>query len=101
MKNILVLGGAGFIGSALIVRLVEMGCNVSAVDRYWSTKVGGVDCISGDVFDSSLLIDVMKGKDIVYHLVSTTIPSTSNRSPSFDCETNVLGSLRILDAMVE
>jgi len=101
MKKVLVLGGAGFIGMALTQRLNRLGYAVTAVDRYWSCKIEGVKCVTGDVFDASLLSDVMSKQDIVFHLVSTTVPASSNKSPLFDCETNVLGTLRVLDSMVE
>jgi len=101
MKKALVLGGAGFIGAALVQKLNELGFDVTAVDRYWVMKPAGVKCVTGDVFDTSCLNDVMPNQDVVFHLVSTTVPASSNKSPVFDCETNVVGALRVLDAMVE
>lgn len=100
MKKALVLGGAGFIGVALVQRLNALGFDVTAVDRLWVMKPAGVKCITGDVFDTSCLNDVMPNQDIVFHLVSTTVPASSNKSPIFDCETNVIGILKVLDAMV-
>lgn len=99
--KVLVLGGASFIGSALIERLIKLGYSITAIDRYWPRKDPNVACIVGDVFDPALLDETMPGHDVVIHLVSTTVPATSNKSPIFDCETNVIGTLRILDAMVE
>jgi len=101
MKKALVLGGAGFIGAALVQKLNELGFDVTAVDRYWVMKPAGVKCVTGDVFDTSCLNDVMPNQDVVFHLVSTTVPASSNKSPVFDCETNVIGALKILDAMVK
>jgi len=99
MIKALVLGGAGFLGAALIEKLANSGYMVTAVDRFWPKKPEGIDCLTGDVFDSSYLDELMQGQDVVYHLVSTTVPASSNRSPIFDCETNVLGGLKILEAM--
>ena len=101
MKKALVLGGAGFIGTALVKRLYEIGFDVTAMDRYWSVKPDGVECLTGDIFDTACLNDVMPNQNIVFHLVSTTVPASSNKSPIFDCETNVVGALKVLDAMVE
>ena len=101
MKKVLILGGAGFIGAALVQKLNELGFDVTAVDRYWAIKPAGVRCLTGDAFDTSFLNDLMPNQDVVFHLVSTTVPASSNKSPVFDCETNVIGSLKILDAMVE
>lgn len=103
MNKALVLGGGGFIGTALILRLSALGVDVTAVDRCWSPSKppSGVHYVTGDVFDRSCLDDVMPNQDMVFHLVSTTIPDSSNKSPLFDCETNTIGALRILDAMIE
>jgi len=101
MKKALVLGGAGFIGNSLVRHLNQLGVDVTSVDRCWDIKPAGVNCITGDVFDKDCLNSVMPNQDVVFHLVSTTVPASSNQSPLYDCETNVLGSLRILDAMVE
>jgi UDP-glucose 4-epimerase len=101
MKKALILGGAGFIGNALVHHLKHLGVDVTSVDRYWDVKPAGVNCITGDVFEQDCLNSVMPDQDVVFHLVSTTVPASSNQSPLYDCETNVLGSLRILDAMVD
>lgn len=101
MKKVAILGAAGFIGLALTRRLKAEGYHVTGVDRYWRQKEAGVNCIVGDVFDSALLQEVLAEQDTVIHLVSTTVPASSNKSPVFDCETNIIGTLRILDAMVK
>ena len=101
MKKVLILGGAGFIGGALINQLKKNSVEITAVDRAWNDEPNGVNCIVGDVFDKDCLNQVMAKQDVVYHLVSTTLPASSNKSPLHDCESNVAGTLRILDAMVE
>lgn len=54
---------------------------------------------SAGVFcDKKCLKEVMKGKEIVFHRVSTMVPVTSNDNPIFNYETNVLGSLRVFEA---
>lgn len=100
MKKVLVLGGAGFIGKALLAKLKGLHFEITAVDRVWKNEFKGVECVTGDVFDEVLLSKVMKGQDIVFHLASTTVPAISNDSPKFDCISNVGGTLNILDAMV-
>ena len=101
MKKILVLGASGFLGKSLIARLKELGNKVTAFDRYWTKTIEGVHCVVGDFCDAECLKEVMKGQDVVFHLVSTTVPATSNDNPIFDCESNILGSLKVLEAMKE
>lgn len=100
MKKVLVLGGAGFIGKALLAKLKGLHFEVTAVDRVWKSEFEGIECVTGDVFDEVLLSKVMEGQDMVFHLVSTTVPAISNDAPKFDCISNVGGTLNILDAMV-
>lgn len=99
MKKILVLGASGFLGKSLITQLKELGHKVTALDCYWAKTLEDVHCVVGDFCDEECLKEVMKGQDIVFHLVSTTVPATSNDNPIFDCESNILGSLKVLEAM--
>lgn len=99
--GILVFGAAGFIGRALVDRLLHDDYEVTAVDRVWDEKISGVQCVSGDVFNPQFLRTVIDGHDTAYHLVSTTIPSTSNRDYLYDCESNIAGTLRMLEVLVE
>lgn len=100
MMNALVLGGSGFLGSNLSNRLLKAGFNVTAVGRNWDNSDSGrITRISGDAFEQALLDKVMPDIDVVFHLISSTVPSTSMKAAYFDCESNVLGTVRILDAM--
>ena len=101
MKKVLVLGASGFLGKSLITKLKELGNKVTALDRNWPKTLEGVHCVVGDFCDEECLKEVMKGQHIVFHLVSTTVPATSNDNPIFDCESNILGSLKVLEAMKE
>jgi UDP-glucose 4-epimerase len=101
MKRILVLGGSGFLGKKLSIELQQLGHQVTALDRSWLEKLEGINCIEVDVFDKKCLKQYMNNQDVVFHLVSTTVPVTSNKNPVFDCETNVVGTLNILEAMRE
>jgi len=100
----LVLGGKGFIGSHLIDALAGRGFAVRAFDRpnvpALSTPAG-VDWAEGDFTHEADVTRALKDIDVVYHLVSTTLPQTSNADPVFDVATNVEGSLRMLQAAVK
>jgi UDP-glucose 4-epimerase len=101
--NCVVFGGGGFIGSHICHELVSNGYNVKAFGRseprYLSKDVEwyhGDFCKSEDV--SRVLSD---NTETIIHVISSTIPSTSNQSPSLDIETNVQPTLRMLDIAVK
>lgn len=98
----LVLGGCGFIGSHVVDALLEAGHVVSIMDRSplrndcgWA----GVEHFLGDLDQVDVLARALAGVDVVYHLVSTTFPSTSNLDPIADVEGNLVATIRLLDLM--
>jgi UDP-glucose 4-epimerase len=100
-KRILVLGGNGFIGCHLTAALARAGAGVRVLGRSCTPGVDGdVEYVRGDIAGEVAFGEVLAGVDQVYHLVSSTIPGTSNANPVFDVENNLVGSLRLLDAMV-
>ena len=46
------------------------------------------------------MAEALRGIDVVYHLISTTVPSTSNLDPVYDIESNLIGTLRLLQQMI-
>lgn len=103
----LVLGGGGFIGSAVVQQALVDGWQVRAFDRP-GVKVPpqlagapGLEWISGDFQDPGALAAALDGVDAVIHLVSTMLPKVSNDAPERDVETNVVATLRLLSLMVE
>lgn len=109
-KRCLVLGGCGFLGSHLVDSLASSGHFVRSFDRPGISQpeplkplenCGEIQVVSGDFSSAADLEKALDGIDICYHLVSTTIASTSNRNPSFDVESNLLGTLRLLDIAVK
>lgn len=104
-----VLGGAGFIGLNLIEALLDAGHDVLCVDQF-GTHERFVDAswrslrpatLFGDAWSPHLLEEALTGCDICFHLVSSTIPQTSNADPQFDVQTNLLGTLTLLDVCVK
>ena len=101
-KIILVTGGAGFLGRHLIADLLEAGFVVRCFDRVkpeWITK--DIDFIEGDFTASHILAPAVKGADVVIHLVSTTLPKSSNEDPQFDAISNLSGTINLLDIAVK
>jgi len=107
-KVCLILGARGFIGSHLTDALLASGAMVRAFDRPGIKPVKGIQAdlrpgltfIDGDLVSTRDVEAAMEGVDTCYHLISTTLPKTSNLDPAYDIETNLLGTLRMLDAAV-
>lgn len=69
MEKVLVTGGGGFIGKALVGELVKRGIAVAVVGRnpYPELTALGVECYQGDIRDLTFLERVMEGRDTVFH----------------------------------
>lgn len=104
MASCLVLGGAGFIGSHLAEALARDGHSVRIFDRPHVDRLPQLrsaarfEIFSGDFLDPRSVVPALRGAEVVYHLVSTTLPKSSNENPMYDVESNVLGTLRLLEA---
>ena len=102
MSSCLVLGGAGFIGSHLAEALAQEGHRVKLFDRPHVDRLPlfarqhGFEVFTGDFLNPQALAPALRGTEVVFHLVSTTLPKNSNDNPLYDVESNVLGSLRLL-----
>ena len=103
-KRFLILGGAGFIGSHLCDALLSAGYSVRLFDRLGVppyrvfTEQEPIEWIQGDFSSTADIEKAVDGCQIVFHLVSTTLPKSSNDDPIYDVESNVVGTLRFLDA---
>ena len=101
--NRLVLGGNGFIGSHLVDQLVRTGHAVRILDRALSrfyTPPAGVDLVLADWEDEKVLTAALSGVETVFLLIGTTLPASSNADPIFDVQSNLVGTLRLLQACV-
>lgn len=101
--NILVLGGNGFIGSHLVDRLIRSGHSVRVFDKneeHYRKPLSDVDYHLGEFGNRGLLLEALESIDIVVHLISTTLPKTSNDDPVFDVQSNVIETLFLLEQCV-
>jgi UDP-glucose 4-epimerase len=105
MSNIcLVLGGGGFIGSHIAEMLVRNGYTVRVFDRVNTLpchlKPCKIELVQGDYCSFSDWGTVLKDVDYVFHTLSTTIPSTSDKDPIYDIQTNVIGTIGLLNEVI-
>ena len=97
---ILVTGGTGFVGSALVRSLAHTSTTVRVVSRRddHASRVPSVEYASADLCKLDVDSPVFDSVDTIIHLASTTIPSTSMVDPAFDAHSNLEMSLRLLEA---
>lgn len=96
----LVLGGNGFIGSHVVDHLLAAGHDVRVFDRapeQYRKPLSNVDYRLSTFDDIPALAEALEGVDVVYHLISTTVPSTSNRDPVYDIESNLVATVKLLN----
>jgi UDP-glucose 4-epimerase len=102
-KNILLIGGTGFVGIHLVKKLTEMGRDVTVLCKAVDKEVKILDFVEkitlseGDIADYKVIERIIKGKDVIVNLASVVQPSRSF-NPYTDLDINCKGQLNILEA---
>lgn len=102
--NALVLGGNGFIGSHLVDCLHRNGHKVRIFDQqyeFYRQPLPHAEYHLGDFGNRGMLAQALKEIDIVFHLISTTVPKTSNSDPAFDVSSNVVETIFLLEQCIK
>lgn len=109
-KKVLVTGADGFIGSHLVEALLAKGCDVRAFVYYNSLNSWGwldtlpketlrnLDVFAGDIRDPNGVYEAMQGVDVVFHLAALIAIPFSYHSPDSYVDTNIKGTLNVLQA---
>ena len=108
--RVLVTGGAGFIGSHMVDRLVNDGYDVRVIDDLSTGRLdniqghlssGKVDFVKGDIRDVSLVRKSVDGVDVVVHLAAVTSVPFSVENPDLTFDVNLLGTLNLIRACAQ
>ena len=104
-KKVLVTGGAGFIGSHLVDRLVESGHAVTVIDNFSTGRPanlvhqkGNIELIETDITDFDSLFPHFHGQDSVFHLAALADIVPSIVKPRGYYTSNVLGTMNVAEA---
>ena len=108
--NILIIGGAGFLGANLVRRcLREPGNNVTVLDSLESRLKASTDnlqevwdrirFVRGSMCDEPLIAEMVQGQDVIFNCAAQTSHPLSLQDPLFDAEINCLGNLKLLEAV--
>lgn len=102
----LVTGGAGFVPSHIVDRLVERGAVVTVLDNLQAGREENlaavrdrITFVNGDIRDAGVVRELTAGQDYVFHLAANASVPGSVRDPRYDFETNSLGTFHVLEAV--
>lgn len=107
----LVTGGAGFVGSNIVARLLQIGEKAVVFDNLsrvgttenleWLKTMGRFEFVKGDTRDADATRDLIirTQPDVIFHLAGQVAMTTSMSDPRKDFEINVVGSINVLEAV--
>ena len=105
-QNVVVTGGAGFIGSWAVDKLLEENCNVTVIDNLISGDIKNVErhkdkieFVKADIRDEDILQKICSGKDTIFHFAADPRVRESVVDPTISYGINVKGSYLILETM--
>jgi UDP-glucose 4-epimerase len=108
VTRVLVTGGAGFLGSHLVDRLMQMGMFVRVVDNLSSGRLENVkgwlsdsrfDFVRGDLKDLAVAEKAVDGVEVVFHLAANPEVRVAEVDPSIHFRENLLTTFNVLEAM--
>jgi UDP-glucose 4-epimerase len=108
-QTVAVTGGAGFVGSHLVEKLVGLGANVVVIDNLSSGRLQNISEVSGEVeMHQADILELewkaflkQKNLDYIFHLAGNAYVPPSIENPSYDYQVNLYGTFRLLEALRE
>jgi UDP-glucose 4-epimerase len=103
--RVLVTGGAGYIGSILVTRLIEKGYKVNVIDDlstgYFKNVDPKAEFYFGSILNSNVLKHAMKDCKIIFHFAAKSLVSESMIKPDLYKQVNLNGTVNVLENMKE
>ena len=105
--NVLVIGGAGYVGSIVSEELINIGHDVTVIDNlqqgHQQAVVPEAEFIIADICDAKVLEDIFRNRkiDAVMHMAAETVVEFSMTDPRRYFHGNVIGGLNVLDTMLK
>jgi len=105
-ESCIIFGGGGFIGSHIAEDLLKNNIKVTVFDKLNASRrnvehiADEIDFIEGDFNNEVDISKALKNKTYVVHLVSSTVPATSNMNTFYDVESNLISSLHLFEKCV-
>ncbi|UCG95103.1 MAG: NAD-dependent epimerase/dehydratase family protein [archaeon] len=103
MSKVLVTGGAGFIGSCMVGKLIERGDQVTVIDNLSSGRKENInpkaEFIQGDLKDKEFVLENIKNFDWVYHLAANPDVRLGEQDKRVHIQENIIVTHNILEAM--
>jgi len=108
LLRVFVSGGAGFIGSHLVDKLMTLGHTVTVYDNLSSGKVEFIEhhfgnpkfkFIKADMLDLKILTDNIKGHDVIFHLAANPEAREGIYKTNLDLEQNTIATYNVLESM--
>jgi len=105
--NVLITGGAGFIGSHLAERLLKDGCKVTVIDNLSTGSLKNIEHLTknpsfnftrADICNAALMESLVKQCDSIFHLAAAVGVKLIADNPVYTIETNIGGTEVVLDA---
>ena len=108
--NVLIIGGAGFVGINLVRRcLEESGIHLTVLDsldpvfqskrEHLNDLLDKIEFVEGDLLDQSLLEKLVKERDVIFNCAAQSAHTYSLKNPLLDAEINCLGNLALLESI--
>lgn len=104
MSRVFVTGGAGFIGSHLVERLVKLGHDVTIFDKLSAGNVKNIESVmqrinfvEGDILDLGLLEKAVGRSEYIFHLAANSSVNRSIEDPFWSAQQNIMATVRLLN----
>ena len=97
-KHVIVTGGAGYIGSALVEKLNLAGAHVTCLSRRYSDNSSGITILKGDIKTKECWLEIVKNADIIFHLAGNTSVYLAAADPEESFNSTVLPITHLISA---